>query len=571
MKKYLIIIALFVVGTITISASTSNFKFSTNGILKENVLENSIMANFDDTYALKSELGSSQIENEKELIELTKKTTSLLLGNINSDEETNEEYYKRHKEYLENATYNHFPKSEDYESGYDESIDNYNYAILSEFAVPSLFLAFDKYDIKYNSYGEINLFSSKNLIISTITLPSITMNEENKYNPLNYDRVNSSIKITYFFIELNGKYTLAHLFGETSDEIENYLNELSETEDSNVLQSTTYGSENFNDIYDFSKLKAVSETEINNIYTSNKANIFSLNTLSSEYIVESANGFLIGNGLIVTTWKYIDASLTNGQTIIINDGLGNSYKMEGIVTANPETDTAVIKLSTETESQVNISLDEVNVEDPVFMLTSKTDIGLTIQSGIVISTDGYLKNSIPSSSKDQGGPIFNENGEVIGMNTIAELNSNTSLSITSNILYEIQEMFKNIPREEIKAIDFQTLKEEYYLKSNAEEGKNYISESVWEKFGAVGNLKDSILLDINYANNVDNIISVRYKNNIGSLISSMDLTKTFTNNLKNSGFEEVLYSESKSIYKNNEYEIIIMSEFDYLIIVMVEL
>ena len=42
-------------------------------------------------------------------------------------------------------------------------------------------------------------------------------------------------------------------------------------------------------------------------------------------------------------------------------------------------------------------------------------------------------------------------------------------------------------------------------------------------------------------------------------------------NLKNKGYKEKQISNSKVIYENKKYQIIIMTEFDYLIIVMVKL
>ena len=37
------------------------------------------------------------------------------------------------------------------------------------------------------------------------------------------------------------------------------------------------------------------------------------------------------------------------------------------------------------------------------------------------------------------------------------------------------------------------------------------------------------------------------------------------------GYKEILNSSKKSIYENNKYQIIIIEEFDYLIVVMVKL
>ena len=49
----------------------------------------------------------------------------------------------------------------------------------------------------------------------------------------------------------------------------------------------------------------------------------------------------------------------------------------------------------------------------------------------------------------------------------------------------------------------------------------------------------------------------------------MQYSSKFQKELLNQGYTEKLRSEEKSIYENEEYQIILMEEFDYLIIVMV--
>jgi hypothetical protein len=51
----------------------------------------------------------------------------------------------------------------------------------------------------------------------------------------------------------------------------------------------------------------------------------------------------------------------------------------------------------------------------------------------------------------------------------------------------------------------------------------------------------------------------------------MQLTSAFKEQLINEGYKQVLNGNRKCVYKSDDYKIIIMDEFDYLIVVMVEL
>ncbi|MBQ7136711.1 MAG: trypsin-like peptidase domain-containing protein [Bacilli bacterium] len=573
MKKILLSICLIlIVGFISVFALTDNFKIdSTKLSFAESNKNKNVLDTFEKDYALSASISTNDKVLEEEMITLSKKMTYLLLGDINNSDESSEEYYKRHQDYLEMGTYKSFPRDENSESGYDESIKNYSYASISEFAVPSLFLQFNELGIQYSYFGDIRITVSDNLIISTVALPSIKMYEENKNDPMKIDIVETNLVITYYFLEVNGEYTLCYLFGETGDELAEYFSELENYENKGTMQLASSYDSNLKTLYDYSKLDAVTEQEINSIYNSNKDNIVILNSHYNNYSVASANGFYISDGLIVTSWNFLEKSLVGAQYIVITDNNGNYLELDGIVTANPESDVAVIKLKNKTNKKISLGdSTKLEVEDPVFAISSKTGIGLTIQNGIVISNDNYIQSAIPLTESDEGSPLFDKQGLVVGMNTSQQTNSSISLAVTSNVLKEIQEKFSNIDFDSIKTISFEELKEKYYyVDYNEEIINNNIPKSKWKKYKKIGNIEDTINLELIKASYEDGIVSLRYKNDISEYISSMQLSTPFREQLIDEGFKEKLVSSEKCIYENNKYQVIIMSEFDYLIIVMV--
>ena len=100
---------------------------------------------------------------------------------------------------------------------------------------------------------------------------------------------------------------------------------------------------------------------------------------------------------------------------------------------------------------------------------------------------------------------------------------------------------------------------------------NSIPKSKWKKFKKIGNIENNIKMELVKASYKDNIVSLRYKNSISNYISSMQLAVSFKEQLINDGYKEILKSSSKCIYENRKYQIVIMEEFDYLIVMMVVL
>lgn len=574
-KGYLILIAIcFSICSITVYALSLDFNFDSSKLsFSTNSKQSSIADKFDDKYQLSYSLKGEDAETEEEIKELTKKTTYLLLGDFNNENESSEDYYKRHKDYQEMAAYNYFPKDKNSSSGYDETNPLYRYVIASEFAIPQLFNSFNELGIIYNSYGDIRVTISGDLVISTLTLPNVKMKEEDKDNSMNYKTIKTNLIIYYYFLKIDGTYRLTYLYGETTDNVSKYFNELEDSETKTTMAIATSYDSNLSSIYNFDKLNSLSGNDINNIYNSNLKNVVYLRSYYNNKVVSNGNGVFINDGIILTTWSFLEKALINSQYLTIKDNTGITYNLDGIVTANPETDVAVIKLKEKSGTCIQLgNKNDIKIEDPAITLSSKSGTGLTIQKGIVIANGDYVQTSIPLTETDEGSPLFDSKGNLIGVNTSKSINSSISMAINLDVIKEIQDKFNSIEFESIKTISFEDLKNEYYYtKYNEENVVNSISKSKWNKYKKIGNIEETIKLELVKASYKDGIVSLRYKNNISNYISSMQLSVSFKEQLIKDGYEEKMNSSSKCIYENKNYQIIIMDEFDYLIIVMVKL
>lgn len=573
-KKILIGLITFLIFTISAYALSNNFNFDSSKLtFSANSKKDNIINSFKSEYNLVTSISSQDEETKKSVIELSKKTTSLLLGDINSKDETSEHYYNRYKEYQELAAYNYFPKDANTSSGYDESDENYRYVIASEFAIPQLFNSLNELGVVYNTYGDIRVTLNGDLAISMVLLPKVKIKEENKDNVEKYDLKEENLIIYYYFLKIDGTYRLCYLYGEYGDTVQEYFDELESSETKNTKAiSTTYQS-NLSTLYNYDKLNAITNDKLNQIYDQNINNLVYLSSYYNTSVINNANGFLISDGIVATTWNFLEKALVNAQYISIRDSNCNDYEIDGIITANPETDIVLIKLKNKTKSTISLaSSNELKTEDPLITISSKSGVSYIIQKGIVISNDGYIQSSIPLSDSDDGSLLLNDSGEVVGMNTAKSTNASISMAVNSAVLNEVKEKFDNTDFDSIHIIKFEKLKEDYYyLKYNNENVINTIPKKVWKKYSKIGDIENNIKLELLKANYDDDVVSLRYKNKISEYISGMQLAATYKEQLITDGYQEVLNSSSKCIYQNKKYQVIIMNEFDYLIVVMVKL
>lgn len=574
MKKILLGICITLLGCMSVLAATKGFSIDTANLsISKGSKKTSILSNFNDEYNLSYSITSNDSEFEEKIMYLSKKVTYLLLGDINSVDESSEEYYKRHQEYLELRYDPEVPKDDSTFTGLDENSQEYKDDLVSGITIPSMFLLLDELDIKYSSFGNIRVTKTDTAVISMVYLPNITMKEESSENPMEYVSIKTNLILYYYFKELNGEYKLYYIIGETTDDLNDYFSDVESTEEKYVMQVAPSYDTGLSDIYDYSKLNSLSNQKTTQIYNNNSKNVVTLNSYYNNYNVASANGFYISDGLVITTWNFLEKSLIDAQYIAIKDSDGNSLEIDGIVTANPETDVAIIKLKEKTGKSINLGdSNNLKIEDPAIIISSKTGIGLTLQKGIVISNDGYIQISIPVSSSDEGSPLINEDGQVVGMTTAKQVNTSISIAINSNVLKEIQDKFNNIDFNILETISFDKLKEQYYyVKYNEEVIQNNIPASKWKTYSKIGNIEETINLELIKANYVDGIVSLRYHNGIHKYIDSMQLASEFKNKLIEDGYKEIISSSNKCIYENKNYQVIIISEFDYLIVVMVKL
>lgn len=576
MKKYnfILIAMISMISTVSVYALTLNFNFdSSNLSFSSNNKSNTVVNKFDNKYSLSHSISNSDAKLEEEIKELTKKTTYLLLGDINNTNESYEEYYQRKQDFYDMGSYKYYPKDSNSSSGYDESDLIYRYVLASELAIPQLFSQFNELEFVYNSYGDIRVTISDDIIISTIVLPDVKMKGEDKDNPQNYKTEKTNLIIYYYFINIDGTYRLTYLFGETTENINKYFNELEDSETQTFMAINSSYDSNLSNIYNFDKINNMTDEEFNNIYNSNVKNIVYLRSYYNNKVIANANGIFINDGIVLTTWSFIEKSLINAQYLTMKDNLGTTYSIDGIITANPETDVAVIKLKEKNGSYVKLGTkDSVSVEDPAIVLSSKSGVGLIIQKGIIISNKDYIQSSIPLTQSDEGSPLFNKEGQLIGLNTAKSINSNISIAINVDVIKEIQDKFNSIDFKTIDTITFEVLKKDYYYTKYEEATiTNSIPKSKWNKYKKIGNIEENITMELVKASYKDKIVSLRYKNNISDYVSSMLLATSYKEQLKKDGYKEVLNSSTKCIYENKKYQIIITEEFDYLIIVMVKL
>ena len=156
-------------------------------------------------------------------------------------------------------------------------------------------------------------------------------------------------------------------------------------------------------------------------------------------ITGEGSGFFISpDGYAVTNNHVVD----HAETVQIKTDDGTTYKAK-VVGTDPKTDLALIKVNSDkTFPYVKFANGEPRIGDWVVAVGNPFGLGGTVTAGIVSARgrdigagpyDDYIQIDAPINKGNSGGPAFNANGDVIGVNTAIISPSGGSVGIGFDI------------------------------------------------------------------------------------------------------------------------------------------
>ncbi len=156
------------------------------------------------------------------------------------------------------------------------------------------------------------------------------------------------------------------------------------------------------------------------------------------------------NGQIITNFHVIDGAYSAKVSIA-----GKQYDVEQIIAYDINIDIAILKINKIGLTALPVCDKDVNTGSTVYALGSSQGLTATLSNGIVTHADRisdgveYVQHNAAISSGNSGGPLLNEYGEVIGINTFTLKDSqNLNFAIFSaeldNLANKTPITFKNL-------------------------------------------------------------------------------------------------------------------------------
>ena len=180
----------------------------------------------------------------------------------------------------------------------------------------------------------------------------------------------------------------------------------------------TFTCANCNDSYTEEILPTIyTSTEIYDMNKNSVGEIVVYNKAGEEMALGTCFVYEAGNQMI-TNYHVIENSYAAKVTVD-----SKTYDVEKVLAYDKTIDVAILQLKNAELTPVTTCLKEHSVGKTVYALGNSKGLTATFSEGIITTADReyegvhYVQHDAPISSGNSGGPLFNEYGEVIGINT----------------------------------------------------------------------------------------------------------------------------------------------------------
>jgi len=162
------------------------------------------------------------------------------------------------------------------------------------------------------------------------------------------------------------------------------------------------------------------------------------NSLGSGFIIDPS-GTVVTNNHVIENGDEIEVTLTDGRTLPTI-----------LIGRDPVTDLAVLQIQSANENFPYVSFgdsDTARVGDWVIAIGNPFGLGGSLTAGVVSARgrdvggryDDYIQSDVSINTGNSGGPLFNLDGDVIGVNTLIYSPTGASVGISFSIPSAIAE------------------------------------------------------------------------------------------------------------------------------------
>lgn len=391
------------------------------------------------------------------------------------------------------------------------------------------------------------------------------------------DKMGVDIILEYTIFQQNGKYYVYDLKFQPVKNIDNYKqqivnNEINQDQTGQIIQKNTKFAPDNAFGYDYSKIKSVDDSLVNSIYQQNVTKTVILVPRTKGGMGASVGyGCFIAKGVVLTTWsaasKLVDQNVTDGL-VVSSDG--KLHHISGVISASTGLDLAILKLDEAIGAPVKLNFaPQVKQNDPVVVIGSPLGITSVARVGLygttLTTSTPTMITSLPLDKGDDGSPLFNLNGEVIGVNTMISSDKIYSDSASARPVSFLKDLTNRLAGQDFKQIKSTSFAEiRKGISGAANKSVSLPNDSLANDYKKSPNLTTIDSIKITDARVEKGYLTVRYQTSDDALLPNDMLLKIYQSKLEAAGFKTVFSADKRFTYVKGRQVIRLALRANYL-------
>lgn len=167
-----------------------------------------------------------------------------------------------------------------------------------------------------------------------------------------------------------------------------------------------------------SSLSVGSSSTLSNLYEQKKNAVILIYTSDGTSSAQGSGFFISSSGVAVSNYHVFKGTTPGLETIKTTNG--NTYKVESVLAKSEESDYIVFKVASQGSSFPYLQIAQTlpRVGENVFAIGAPEGLELTLSTGIVSAmrqNNRVIQTTTEITHGSSGGPLFNMNGQVIGI------------------------------------------------------------------------------------------------------------------------------------------------------------
>jgi S1-C subfamily serine protease len=330
--------------------------------------------------------------------------------------------------------------------------------------------------------------------------------------------------------------------------------------------------------YNYNEVKNIDTTKVNNIFTSNGPKTVTIAASGPNGMgAASGYGFFVQKGVVATSWDVVEGLLKDDITDRYAVGFdGKLHKIVGIISAAPELDIAFLKLEDDFGDPVTLGdPTKLKTEDPVIVIGSPMGLTPITRVGIFteLITNGtpIIRDSLPLGEGDLGSPLFNLDGEVIGINTsigTQKNNDDTSLARPTSLFKDLVQKLKNQNFNSISYTSFSDLAKKINTPIPSTSNTRVSQDNnLWKAYQKLPNITQYKSAELTESYVTDGYLLVRYKNTISDFMKTSILIEAYGKKLEEAKFKLIYNNNGRLTYIRGKEIVRIAERYDYISVI----